>query len=217
MDEATTRKEPPIQKIIEKTRQKPKNVLDLDTKTEEEAASMADTANRNFSEYLGALGISKEDLGKDVLDLGSGREERFSRQASKLGIKVVSLNPKLAFDDLSKEIAHRNIEGLPPHQGKSVAALATHLPFKDNSFDSVVSVFAIPIYLPKELYGEAFSEITRILRSAGKAFLAPLDIKELDYIKSILDKNPNISYSINKGRIVDQGLHILTTIALTKK
>lgn len=200
-------------------------VLGLGSGTEKEAAFRASTANRDFSQYLDILGISKEDLGKRVLDLGSGLQEKFSRQASKLGIEVVSLNPKLAFDDydLSREMARRAIEGLPPHQGLSVAAFATHLPFKDNSFDSVVSVNAIPSYLPREFYGEAFSEMTRILKSAGKAFLAPIIIsskEETDYLKSILDKNPNISYSIEPrpiGPSTDSLRKMFNKITLTKK
>ena len=204
-------------------------------KAEEREASKSGITDREFAYYLGILGISKKDLGKNVLDLGSGTQERFSRQASKLGIKVVSLNPKLALDDLSvkrdgiddkglrlvqsaaesRKIVRMDVEGLPPHQGRSVGALATHLPFRDNSFDSVVSVLAIPWHLSRGLYGEAFSEITRVLKSGGKAFMGPINVtpQSSDFLelKSVLDKNDNVSYSITEKS------PLLATLTLTKK
>lgn len=156
-------------------------------------------SDRSFSEYLDILGISKKDLGSRVLDLGSGRRENFSREAGKLGIEVVSLNPKLIDEEYVSEARSEMPDY--PHQARSVLAIATHLPFADNSFDSVVSVYGIPLYLQAEDYEKSLLEIIRVLKSKKKAYLGPIpkyteedSYSPLRNVLIKLDKN-NFSYS----------------------
>lgn len=178
---------------------------------EREMISMSPLTNRGFNEHLDILGISKKDIRGTVLDLGSGLHERFSRKASRLGIKVVSVNPKLGENPDLRQHPPTKLRWLakipllyaPSSQGLSIAATATNLPFKDNSFDTVVSVFAIPMYLQKESYEKAFLEISRVLKPLGKAFLAPLkgfsdktSEEEMSFLRYALDRNPLIRYFI---------------------
>lgn len=153
--------------------------------------------------------------GKRLLDLGSGAYEAFGVNARKDGVSVVSVNPALAFEDhrnlllndnrmrpderkmtlgrramrLARSIAHNIQPG-----DMTVAAEAKNLPFGDQSFDGVVSVYAVPHYLYPmveaytdadklqaytlerreesiEEIGQAISEIVRVLRPGGRAYL----------------------------------------------
>jgi SAM-dependent methyltransferase len=155
---------------------------------------------RSFDEYIELLNINESDLGTTVLDLGSGMDEKFSKEASERNIHVVSLNPKLlrSMNINEAKAPYNNIEW----QKKSVAALARNLPFKDCTFDSVVAVESIPQYLEDtyESYYDAFREICRVLKPGGKAFFnvaVYLSKKYLDRYRQIfgmLDKLYGIEY-----------------------
>ncbi|GEM_PF-3582332 len=127
--------------------------------------------NRSLNEHLSELGVDKpEDLGKNVLDIGSGEEERFAGEAKQFGINVVSLNPHLMRDKDRKRVVAN-----PEWQRRSVAALAQNLPFKENYFDSVVADWSVSHYLedPSEIK-KVLLEIMRVLKPGGKAFIYPL-------------------------------------------
>lgn len=123
-------------------------------------ALTADTYNNNLDDYLRVLGLqSSDDLKGLVLDIGPGDAELFSREMALLGRSVVSVNPQLVFPR-SAEMAIGGFayvqrgpfmmteESRLPWQRKSVAGLAQELPFGDNTFGSIVSLGAIPAYLP---------------------------------------------------------------------
>lgn len=154
-------------------------------------------SNRSFDKYLSFLGISLDNLGQKVLDLGSGTNELFSREASKYDIEVVSLNPALINPGMAEAARKTTTSGLES-QGRSVAGIIEHLPFKDYSFDSVVSVVAIPFYLKQDpsVLSESFQEIVRVLKNDGKAFMSPIPRKDKDLAETVLRDN-DISYILN--------------------
>ena len=130
------------------------------------------TRDRSIEEYEEVLEIpiTKEFLGKTVLDLGSGTRGRMAEAAAKRGIEVHLLsaawNSKFYRKILKDEGFSKN----------AIAGLAQELPFKSNVFDSVLSSWAIPMYLEntKKEYEDSFREIARVLKPGGKAYLAPI-------------------------------------------
>lgn len=136
--------------------------------------------NLGLEEYLDLAGIAIADLKGDVLDLGAGDHERFSREAGQHGINVVSLNPFLVrpIDRLQvKTGQHYEFPWTAPPetwQGQSVAGLAQELPFKEESFDTVVSCLAVPGYIETQDYETILSEMNRVLKPGGVAYLFPL-------------------------------------------
>ena len=132
---------------------------------------------RGLEDYESYLGLKREDLdGKDVLDLGSGETEKFSRELKEAGINanVIPLNP-----DASMERFRKKLEATPGYQGKTVAALAQKMPFKDESFDEILGLYSVTVHAaPAENMQVAkqwMSEIIRLLKPGGEARLAPVE------------------------------------------
>ncbi|MEK9181065.1 MAG: class I SAM-dependent methyltransferase [Patescibacteria group bacterium] len=154
---------------------------------------------RGLDSYEAYLGFVREQLeGKDVLDLGSGETELFSRELKDAGVtaNVVSLNP-----DYSKERYRKKINSIEGWQKKSVAATAQSLPFKDESFDYVfgnhsVTVFASPTVTEFHPEPEGAAriakqwalEVARVLKPGGEIRLAPIYIKEYETFYKPLKK-----------------------------
>ena len=130
-------------------------------KVEEERTTFTD---RPLSEYQRLLGLSLDNLvGKTVLDIGSGEEQRFANEAARNGINVISVNPAFKMDKWLRRAGRKRY---------SVAARGQELPFKDESFDAVTSVFAVPHYITEESSVSAvFNEVARVLKPGGKAYL----------------------------------------------
>lgn len=146
----------------------------------------------NFYEGCLEIPITKEFLGERVLDLGSGRIEKFAQEAAKRNVEVYSLNPALTLEK------HRErLEKVPESiRKRSVAGFAQELPFKSDVFDSVLSMWAIPYYLKydEEEYENTFKEIIRVLKPGRRAFLIP-----------VLDNQRRLTYNALK-KIRNEGL-----------
>lgn len=131
----------------------------------------------SFKGYCESLYLNPEDLnGKTILDLGSGEHENFSREAIKVGATVVSLNPQLLRENIREKVVN-----FPDWEKKSVAGRAQQLPFKDGSFDLIVSYFAIPTWVPRESHEmfekemlQILTESLRVLEPGGRVILSPI-------------------------------------------
>ena len=142
-------------------------------------------SSRSFEEYTHELGVTEHELGSFVLDLGSGLGESFALGAQKRGIDVVSVNPKLSEEELRRK-TESAVSLDTSYRRKAIAALAQGLPFKDNCFDSVISLYAVPVYLLHDEYEGVFREIIRVLKPGGRAFLHPVASKDLKICKEVL-------------------------------
>jgi SAM-dependent methyltransferase len=130
--------------------------------------------DRTYEQYEAGFGFDFEAFaGKTILDLGAGRTALFGREAAEHGITVFSINPNWRDD------YYTTCTGAPElwqGDGKVVAGIAQELPFRDESFDGIVSLWGIPTYLPgtKGEYTRAFTEINRVLKPEGVAIMYPL-------------------------------------------
>lgn len=105
---------------------------------------------RGVAKYERWLGITMEELeGKRVLDIGSGPEEVFSKEAKKRGVEIISLSPELKYEDI-REITKGGFMDIFTKgcwQKKSVASIVQELPFTDETFDVEVSSYGGIHYL----------------------------------------------------------------------
>lgn len=137
---------------------------------------------RGLEEYEKMLRFKAKDLeGKTVLELGSGEKEVFSQELRAAGVNatVICLNPDFIYNpNYRKQIQdlalnHHELEG------KSVGAVAQHLPFKEGSFDEILvnhslSVFASPRdnLEAAKMWAE---EVIRVLKPGGKCRICPVE------------------------------------------
>lgn len=150
--------------------------------------------------YESWLGIDIKDLGETVLDLGAGEGTSFAKRAREYGVRVVSVNP--VFGDKQ----HRAKINSGGKDSKSiehkVAAVGDKLPFPDNSFDSVVSFWAVPYYLEKGDVYYTLKEIVRVLKPGGKAILFPLASEHSMQYKNALSNLPVVwEIGLPKGKV----------------
>jgi ubiquinone/menaquinone biosynthesis C-methylase UbiE len=138
--------------------------------------AMRKPGGRDLADYKEFLNFDEKELnGKTVLDLGSGSQEKLTRNLKEAGVEaeVVSLNPDYILPK------YRNIiNNQEDWQKKSVAAVAQSLPFKDESFDVILGLESVAMYedaFKKPLSAQAWSkEIARVLKPGGEARLAEL-------------------------------------------
>ncbi len=156
---------------------------------------------RTFESYQSLLGFKSEQLGNVVMDLGSGIRNVFARSPQNIGRTIISLNPQLVFSQdraalQSDGPAVSEFEkplGLTHDRGLTVAARAEAFPFQDNTFDSIVSTFAVPYYseavADQAGYNKIIHEIVRVLKPDGTLFAAP--ITDPDMLNDALDSLPD--------------------------
>lgn len=164
-------------------------------RSETRHALSAPLTDRSLHEYEQEFGFKVAELGKKVLDLGSGTSERFAREARQYGVNVTSVNPQLIDPDVRRQ---RKILGGETTHVNSVAALAQNLPFPNETFDSVVSFYAVPMHLREAEYTPAILEIHRVLKTHGNAYIGPVIKPELDILKQIFIHN-NIVFGFKEA------------------
>lgn len=116
---------------------------------------------RGFLEYNNELDLRELSLeNKTILDIGGGHGN-FAKELAKN--KTLFRNVKVF-----------NVDPWPLVGENSIAAIAQRLPFKDNSFDIIVSLYAVPMYLEDMKDAGVFLlEIFRVLKRGGQARVAP--------------------------------------------
>jgi ubiquinone/menaquinone biosynthesis C-methylase UbiE len=141
------------------------------------------TTDANLLVYQHNFDLSLEDIeGKNILDLGSGKKETFSKEAAVYGAKVSSLNPRL--NKWWVRMQAKNF-GLDPYwQNKSVAGRAQELPYKTDSFDIILARWSVPALLRDDQEKlSAFVEMIRVLKDGGKIFIYPINVYLDDELK----------------------------------
>ncbi|HMS92338.1 MAG TPA: class I SAM-dependent methyltransferase [Candidatus Saccharibacteria bacterium] len=158
--------------------------------------------DENLSEYLIQHDLDLSQLKGKVLDIGSGINETFSKEAAGHGVDVVSLNPNLIGEYNRILIKTQSEYGTEPSAtewlAQSVAGLAQELPFADNSFDTVISSAVFPVYIENENERlQILAEISRVLKPGGKAYLSPVPSFMLEEFESVLKKS-GLQYQIER-------------------
>ena len=143
----------------------------------------------DLKRYRSIFNLSLENLrGKTILDIGCGRKETFSKEASEIGATVYSITPAYGERGFPGWLARRRASKNylffedPKWQKRSVAARVQQLPFKDESFDCVLSNFAFTIYVKeREEQFLCVKEMVRVLKPAGLVMLHPFNSHTMTY------------------------------------
>ena len=131
----------------------------------EQPPTIEEEKESTFRKYMENLKLAPEDLKKNILDVGSG-EGDFAAWTKEHGVSknIYSLEPWSRY-------------GRSPE--KMTRGEAEKLPFKDESFDMVISHGSMPILLyekedPKKALHDTVSEMLRVVKQNGEIRLAPV-------------------------------------------
>lgn len=171
-----------------------------------------DASERPLDDYILALDITQSDLRGRVLDLGSGALQYLNAELKSCGIDadITSVNPDMAIDRFSSELLRSS-----GYENKTVAAIGQQLPFRDGSFDHILSLGAMTIYagpdvVPKLSVQAWMSELVRVLNIGGSARLGPVYGEEfLPTYVSYFDEM-NLSASLVIEPVVSGGKQLET-------
>lgn len=135
--------------------------------------------DRSLSVYLREFNLLASDLSnKKILDIGSGDKERFSKEAAEIGAEIYSLNPALQKEEMRKE-AKENIASsasgeILAWQKRTAVGRGQELPFGDEVFDMITSLYAVPYYIDsKQGKFDAIREMVRVLKPGGRILIGP--------------------------------------------
>lgn len=154
--------------------------------SEEEVAARSIMSDNGWAEYRSALNFDPSHLGKTILDVGVGKNARFVREAAKKGYNVAGVAAFLT--DEGKPIAPKT-RRLQRTHGTIVQALASALPFPDDTFDSCVSLYAISYiapYLIAQRASQLYPELMRVLKPGGRTYIGRYSKKEYEFAKPTL-------------------------------
>ena len=199
--------------------QQRKHAVQVAKRPEIQGDSYLETAMTN-------LGLTELPKGK-VLDIGAGVYGEFQSRARERYPKtdLISVNPLFGSDRSREDLQWVKDEiGSDNSIQNSVAAIAQQLPFKDESFDLVISHAAIPAHLPQDdiQFKFSFSEAVRVAKKGANIIFAPMSIKHRDStLKALQDLQvPNLhieAVEIPVGEYSsDQGRESWFRITLTK-
>lgn len=131
--------------------------------------------DRPLDDYLSFLHLNLEDLkNKKILDLGSGKYQKFARQLKEKfnDTEIVCLDISLVFKTrrIDKQLHYQQQkQPLPLLAGEFV-----DLPFKNDSFDYVLSLYSLSYLKTFEAYVSALAEILRVVKPGGRVHIFPL-------------------------------------------
>jgi len=160
---------------------------------------------------LDELGLSPEMLrDKAVLDLGSGGAlfaEGIKDNYPDLNIKVVSLDPKYSNPEhLKRKVMpgeDATIERIGNKEILAVSAVAESLPFKDESFDIVISNCAVPYYQDDDRIKEAsILEIIRVLKPGGEARITMVVDNDEKILRGVVDASSDCTLEYSDQLVI---------------
>ncbi len=168
------------------------------------SASLTDGDFAKYSLVLGAQALyDLVESSEEILDIGPGVGSLFAQDVDRnwLGCKkVINLSPQYS-------VAMRG--SIMPNI-MSVAGLGQDLPLRDKSFGGVISVQAVPKFVPFHKLDHTLAEIYRVLKPGGTGLLWPaiagfdnklvMPIREISHAYMNLEMlEPDVCDELNTG------------------
>lgn len=185
------------------------------------------TSHRTMEEYFELLHLNSGMIsGKKILDIGAGTK-RFAKEASELdiGAEIYSVDPIycLSVEKMDKQLlkSKENIEYIKAFNTKVVrqrtaAALAEELPFKEKTFDLVISCFCFPMYANNEQQvRKFFADIARILKRDGEIRLYPVGLGAIKKKEVLLAIDAQVNNLIENEFVIIENKNDLLIIKKT--
>lgn len=157
---------------------------------------------RSWSQEAHLLKMTEKDwTNKSILSLGSGKKNDDPNRVFS-GAVVTALDPsfftgtKEEYEKLpelvKKSLVIRRDENTATNK---IKGLAQELPFKDESFDLIISTFSVPMYIPDKETQKVFEEMLRVCKIGGEIRLYPFSTNNYRNILLFLD-SLNVEYEL---------------------
>ncbi len=159
-----------FERIEKKTEDQPKKPVSPDSFYTKRSIEWGPQGGRSLEAYEKQLQFDRNDLQhKNILDLGSGSEQKFAKELEESGIHamVVSFSP----DYSQKEIADAARDAY--ENSDMVAGVGQKLPFKDGSFDRVFG-FHFFEHTSEDVFLKIIREVCRVVNREGYAKIGPV-------------------------------------------
>jgi ubiquinone/menaquinone biosynthesis C-methylase UbiE len=146
-----------------------------------------------FQKYIEDLELTPEDFDKKILDIGAGNAG-FAKWAKE--------------HNVSSEIYSLDTRDEMEEKEKSVVGTADELPFKDESFDLIISACAVPNVTEVDQVEKTLLEAIRVVKPGGEIRLAKVfegeryesqRIKKQE-LNKVLEKLKDMNLSVEKIR-----------------
>lgn len=142
---------------------------------------------RSFKDYCELFGYDskggKDITGKRILDVGPGYSDFVSfvnqnfNNTRAIGVDLSE------FSEIKTAALTSNQEmSALPQASAFIRGVAQRLPFKDNSFDDVVSAYLVGWFLKKGSVLEIASEMVRVCKKGGRVMITPSLLDPLNRI-----------------------------------
>lgn len=150
-----------------------------------------DKKEETFRNYVKDLELTPEDFDKKILDLGAANAD-FAKWAKE--------------HNVSSEIYSLDCENKMEEKESSVIGTACELPFKDESFDLIVSDCAIPNVIGIPQIEKTLLEAIRVIKPGGEVRLAKVSESEQrewqrikkEELNTVLEKLKEMNLSVEK-------------------
>lgn len=149
--------------------------------------SKSNPVDKSGEEQLAYLGINPDKLHGRVLELGSGKSEKL-KETSGLpdDCEIISLSKNI-LEGIDPYI--NTLREKPTWDKKTIQGDVLSLPFTGETFNYVLSVDAIPLFLTSdEAIKIGFREIWRVLKPGGEARLFPVDERDLKRAQDLFSR-----------------------------
>ncbi len=167
---------------------------------------------RGIFQYSMVLGLDIGSLqGKDILDIGAGAG-LFERECSKLGINVISLDPAYSLSaDPESNSPYGNLDigkylMVRRNRDNKITGVNEALPFRDGSFDVVLSTFSSYFYLidnyllerQDDVFRLFTEEVVRVLRPGGEARIGQIVYHQdrMHVLDGMIEENQSFRYEM---------------------
>lgn len=147
--------------------------------SEREVAEISIMSDNGLHDYERALHCAITPNSGLVLDIGTGRNARFLRDARKENVTAVGIAPFQTLDGKPTLPVTMPQNKRP----RLVQATASALPFADEQFETCVSLHAISYicpYIEPEARTAIYDELLRVLRPGGTAYIGRFTPQELE-------------------------------------
>jgi 18S rRNA (guanine1575-N7)-methyltransferase len=167
--------------------------------------------NAKLYELSGAFKRIQESMAADALSIGDFEPDSFVLDMGCGTGFSLNVLKKFGFRAVGIDASFEMLKYAKGKKFEVILADMAYLPFKDESFDNLISISAIQ-WADAQKYGKVLDEIKRVIKKGAIVQFYPKEKKEFDYFFSLSKKR----FRVSQVFLVGQGVKAKKYIKLKK-